>query len=344
MRNVILGTIAGLALGTIGALAYSHFLGDGSLLASLQAQLEAANASLAKATQDKKQLAQETTGMSDQVDELVKSNEDLKHQLEDSKKAGDPAATQQQINPAMLAAMIMGMGRGGLQVQQRMFLLKTRLHLTQEQASAIQAAMQADATQRRELMRQMFRGGNGNGPGGPGGAGGNAGGTNAPPQTPANINTLDQTLATVLTPEQQTAYQQVQADENNSRADTMATTQMNQIAPLLQLSDTQKAQVIDNLYQVQMAAPDPSTLLTNPNAASVLTTQAQATQAALAKVLTTDQMALYQQEGQSLSNVGFGFGGRRGGNGGGGGGGNGAAGGGAAAGGTAAAATPAPAQ
>jgi len=299
MRNVILGTVAGLILGTAGALAYSHYFGDGQLLADLQAKLDAANASLAKAAQDKKLLANETSSISDQVDQLQTANEDLKHQLD---KPSTPADTAPAVNPMTLADMMRSMFRGGgFQGQQRMFLLQTRLHLTPDQAAKIKAAMDADSQARRTLFQQM-RNNNGK----------------IDPTAAASANTLDQTLATVLTPEQQTAYQQVQADEQTSRADTMATTQVNQIVPLLQLSDSQKDQVFSALYQVQMTAPDPTSLMTNPNAASVITTQAQATQAALAKVLTPDQMALYQQEAQSMPQGGNGFGRRGGGNGGGG--------------------------
>ena len=99
MRNVILGTAAGLLVGTLGALAYSHYLGDGSLLADLQAKLDAANADLAKAKSDKQQYAKETSGVSSQVDDLEKSNEDLKKQLADLKNA--PQAARPAPDPAM---------------------------------------------------------------------------------------------------------------------------------------------------------------------------------------------------------------------------------------------------
>jgi Spy/CpxP family protein refolding chaperone len=199
------------------------------------------------------------------------------------------------------AGMMMSMFRGGMHGQQRLFLLKSRLHLSADQEAAIKAAMDADGKARRALARQMFGGGK------------------VDPQAAANADTLDKTLASVLTPEQQAAYQQVQADEKTSRADTEATVQVNQVTPLLQLSDSQKEQVFNALYQVQASAPDPISLMTNPNAATVIAAQAQATQDALAKVLTPDQMALYQQEGQTVSQFGgFGGGRRGGGNGGGG--------------------------
>jgi hypothetical protein len=301
MKNIILGTLAGLAVGTLTALAYSHFLGDGKVLADLQAELDSANADLAKLKKDKQNLSKETTGVSDQVDELASSNAELRKQLDDLKNAPAPEATMQPLNPVTLAGLVAGMFRGGnFQAQQRMFLLKTRLKLTPDQEATVKAAMDADQKARRELGRQIFQQGG-----------------KIDPQAAANANTLDKTLAAVLTPAQQTAYQQVQNDEKVSRADTSATTQVNQVAPLLQLSDTQKDQVFNALYQVQLTAPEPSSLMTNPNAAQVIQTQAQATQAALAKVLTPDQMALYQQSGQTFNMGGFAGRFRNGGNGGG---------------------------
>ncbi len=209
--------------------------------------------------------------------------------------------------------------RGGPQgQQQRLFLLQARLHLTPDQQAAIKAAMTADEQARRNAMRQMFR---------------NGGKPDPAAAAAANTNTLDSTLAKVLTPDQMTSYQQVQADEQASRADAAATAQLDQIAPLVQLSDSQKEQVSNALYQLQMTAPDPQSLMTNPNPEAAIAAQAQATQAALAKVLTPDQMALVQQEAQTVAAAdpggpgGFG-GGRRGGGGGRGGGGRGGGGGG----------------
>ena len=281
MRNAILGTVAGLALGTVGALAYSHYVSDGRI-ADLQAQLDAANGKLAKVTQEKQQIAKETTGVSDQVDHLMASNEDLKRQLDDLKKTPATAAATAPVNPMALAGVVMGMFRGGMQSQQQLFLLQSRLHLSPDQATAIKAAMDADNKARRDLMQQMFRNGG-----------------KIDPTAAAAANTLDQTLTSVLSPAQQAQYQQVQADEKTSRADTSATVQMNQVAPLLQLSDSQRDQVFNALYQVQMSAPDPMTLMTNPNAATIISQQAQATQDALSKVLTVDQMTLYQQQAQA---------------------------------------------
>jgi hypothetical protein len=310
MKTAIIGTVAGLLLGTLGALAYSHMAAD-QALSDLQAQLDAANAKLAKTSQDRQQMASETSSVADQIDQLQASNDDLKKQLAEAKSSTTVATVEapaQEVNPMTLTDIMRGAMRGGFQnPNQRMFLLQSRLHLSPDQANTIKAAMQADARTRGEMMRQMFGrggrggGGQGGGPGGPGGPGGGAPTGTVDPALAAKANTLDQTLATVLTPQQRAAYQQVQTEEQAARADTQATAQMNQLAPLLQLTDAQKDQMVQQLYQIQMQAPDPGTMMTNPNAAAMLTQQAQATQSVYSKVLNAQQLDLYQQEGQAVT-------------------------------------------
>jgi len=290
-----------------GALAYSHYLGDGSLVADLQAKLDAANADLAAAQKDKQKLSQlssENTGVSDQIDALSASNEDLRKQLAALKST--PTASPQ-LNPVTLAGMLMGMMRGGggpFQAQQRLFVMQKRLNLTPDQAAKIKAAMDADNKARRDLMRQRFQNGG-----------------KVDPAAAAAADTLDSTLATVLSPDQQAQYQQLQADEKAARAETSATAQIDGVMPLLQLSDSQKQQAMDALYQVQMQAPDPTSLITSPDPMGALTAQAQSTQAVLSKVLTPDQMTLYSQEAQQTAQAMAAFRGGRGGPGGGNGGG-----------------------
>jgi hypothetical protein len=306
MRNIILGAIAGLVLGSAVALAYSDYVADVKL-ADLQAQLDAANEKLAKAAKDHKPAPPELTAATEQIDELQATNDDLKKQLAAAKSA--PAVTQAPpaFNPMMLMGMMRGM-RGGLGGGPgRMLLLQTRLHLTADQTAKLRAAMAADDKARRAAFEQRRQ--NGGGP--------------PNPQDFAKFNTFDQTLDSILTPDQKTAYQQVQADEQSSRAETAATIQVNTMAPLLQLTDAQKDQISSALYETQMSSPDPMTLMGNPNAATIMAQQAKAAQDALTKVLTPDQQTVYQQAAQVLNDFGGGpGGGRQRGNGGGGNGGN----------------------
>jgi hypothetical protein len=296
MRNTILGVVAGLMIGMVGALAYSHFLGEGAMLDDLQARLDAANTDLANA---KKQShpPQETVALSDQVNQLQASNDSLRKQLADSTTtpAAAPAPATPELNPALIGA-IAGMMRGGgfRPPESRMFLMQSRLRLTADQSKAIKAAMDADNQARRDMFRQMREGG---------------AKTDLRSLTPPN--SLDKTLASVLSPQQQAAYQQLQSDEKASRAETMATQQVDQIMPLLQLTDSQKEAAMNALYQQQLSAPDPASLIGNPNALATLTSQGQTTQAALQKVLSQDQYTLYQQDQQIQTQAYANFGGRR---------------------------------
>ena len=90
MRNILLGAVAGLLLGMIGALAYDHFLGDGSLLADLQAQLDAAKSALAKSDEEKR-IFKRTTESAAQIDQLQASKADGKGAADDETKT--PTAT-----------------------------------------------------------------------------------------------------------------------------------------------------------------------------------------------------------------------------------------------------------
>jgi hypothetical protein len=316
MKNAflgIVGAVAGLALGVAGALAYSHDFGDGKLLADLQAQLDDAKARLAKSEADKKLLQEQATGEGDQLTQLVTSNESLKKQLasQGQTPVAAPVATPA-LNPALIGA-IMGMMRGGpgRSPEQRMFLMQTRLKLSPDQSAKIKAAMDADQQARRDLFRQARENG-----------------TRPDAAAIAATNTLDKTLATVLSPAQQQQYQQLQSDEKAARAETSATQQVDQMMPLLQLTDDQKGKAMNAIYQQQLAAADPATLMANPAAAvPVLTSQGEQTQTALKSVLSPDQYAIYQQDQQVMAQAAANFGGggrnRGNGNGGNGGGNNG---------------------
>ncbi len=222
MRNVILGAVGGLILGTVGALAISSYLND-EKVSALQSQLDAANASLEKAAQDKKQLSNETSGVSSQVDQLVSSNEELKKELDEAKKSPAASATAEPVNPATLAGMIMGhdAGRTGrLSNAAAPFSAPDPPssdagagHCDQDGdgggtpssvASSCGKCLGGDAvvrareeqTEAGTVMEEV---------------------TGRIPRPPAPSIRSIKTLASVLTPQQQAAYQQVQADEKVAR-------------------------------------------------------------------------------------------------------------------------------
>jgi cell division septum initiation protein DivIVA len=285
MRSILLA-LSCLVVGVLGALGYSHYLGEGKQLADLQAELDTANAKLAKVTQDSKEAKSETDAMSAQIQQLTSTKDDLQKQVDDLKTSSPAAPTPANPMVGMAGMMKVGMAQ---HYEEELLMLESRLHLTPDQIAAVKAAMDAEGKRAEEMAAKMFSGGK------------------IDPQTMAdlkNFKSLDQTLKAILTPEQQAEYAQMQTDQKNSAAETMASVQMNQIAPLLQLSDSQKDQAYSALAQAQLDTQDPNWIKNNiPNASSdpmaVLEAQAKAKEAALANILTPDQMAIYHQQAQS---------------------------------------------
>lgn len=315
MRNIILGTIAGLLVGTLGSLAYTEYFGDSGQLAGLQSQLDAANAKLAKAEADAKFLKEENNSETEQLNQVLASKQQPDRAV--ATPAAAPVANPltiggMQITPDMVRGFMGMMGRGNgpgggfRSPEQRMFLLQSRLKLDPDQAKAIKAAMDADNAARRDAFRQARQ--------------------NGVPPDPAALaaaNTMDKTLTSVLSPSQQVQYQQLQTDEKQARAESAATAQIDNMMPLLQLSDDQKEKAMNALYQQQLTAPDPGSLATNPNPMGAMAQQGATIQNAMKQVLSPDQFTLYQQSEQVQAQGMANFGGNRRNNNGGGGNGNG---------------------
>ena len=284
MRNLLLA-LSCLAMGALGAFGYSHYLGEGKQLAELQADLSAANTNLAKVSRQAGQAKSETDAMSAQIQQLTSTKEDLKKQVDTLKSASPAAPAPPAPNP--LAGMMKA--TFAHQFEQKLLLLKSRLHLTPEQEAAVKAAMDEEAKQGEEMASKMFSGGK------------------IDSQTMIdlkNSKTVDQALNNILTPEQQTEYQQMKTDQKNSAAETTASFEMNQVSPLLQLNDSQKDQVYSALYQVQLDSQDPNWIKNNvavssTNPLAILDAQAKAKEDALSKILTPDQLATYHQQAQS---------------------------------------------
>jgi hypothetical protein len=306
MRNIILGSVAGLLIGSVGALAYSHFAGDGSALTDLQSQLADANTKLAKTQANMKFLREQYNSETDQLNHVLASKQDQPASTDGTPVAAAPASNPLTvggvaITPDMVRGFLAMAGRAGpgggfRSPEQRTFLMQARLKLDPDQAKAIKAAMDADEQVRRDAFRQARQ-------------------NRQPvdPQALAAANNLDKTLSTVLSPSQQLQYQQLQADEKQARAETQATQQVDNMMPLLQLNDDQKGKLMNALYQQQLATQDnPGGLAANPNPLAALAQQGQAVSAAMKSVLNPDQYALYQQNEQVQAQAMQNFGGQGG--------------------------------
>jgi chromosome segregation ATPase len=285
MRNAIVGAMAGLIFGAACALGYSHYLGEGKQLADAQDQLSKATANLTKATEDTKAAKQETESMTAQIQQLSSTNEKLKQQVEIAAQAPTLAAAPANPFANMGGAMKEYMAR---QSESKFQLLVSKLHLSVDQQAALKAAMDDENKRNQEMTGKMFSGGK------------------IDPQAMADLKshkTVDETMNEILNPEQKTQYKQIETDEKNSAAETVASVEMNQFAPALQLSDSQKDQVYTALTQVQLQASDPDWIknnMTPGNTAGFLDAQAKAKEDALAKILSPDQLATYRQQAQSM--------------------------------------------
>jgi len=264
MRNILLGTVAGLLIGIIGTCAYNDFFGDGKKLAQAQAELA-------------------------KVKPPLDERHHFAHQSEPGSAPFQPSGTNSPASSATNSPSgipggpnaMMGFMKARFERmnQQKMLLLKARLKLTPEQEAVVKAAMDAEAQKMEEMATQAMQGGR------------------IDPQAMRNAMTgnsqsLDQALDNVLTQDQKNDYQQMKDDQKKSTAETAATFEMNQAAPMLQMSDSQKEQVYNTLYQLQMNPPSAAT------GGDPFQAQQQAKEEALSKILSPEQMALYRQQAQ----------------------------------------------
>ena len=281
---------AGLVLGTLITFAGEHYLGEGAELVQAQADLAAANDNLTKIKADSAKLKEDnqnlktiTDSQSAQVQQLETKNSDLNDRLKNVAAPSPALSVTSPFNSGLMKAA------ASQQAQEKLLLYKTRLNLTPDQEAAVKAALDNEGKRAEQMLAKMSSGEKMD----PAALAASAQGTKS----------VDQTLKDILTPDQLTAYQQMQADQKSSAQESMATMEMNQIAPLLQLNDQQKDQVYSALYQVQANAQDPAwikahpTNLTDPTA--ILDAQAKAKEEALAQILTPAQMTTYRQQAQT---------------------------------------------
>jgi Spy/CpxP family protein refolding chaperone len=282
MRTALVG-LGCLVGGALGALGYSHYLGEGKQLADLQVQISEKDAALAKVTKNSEEAKTETDAMSAQIQQLTATKQDLQHEVESLKNAPPPAAPAAPGFPGLTASMTeMVNAQLSSKEQEKFQRLVKRLNLTDDQQAALKAAMDAE-DKRTEEMSSKFM----------------ANGKIDPAEVAAEMKgtkSTDQTLKEILTPEQKATYEQMKTDERNNTAEASASMEMNQMATSLNLTDAQRDQVGSALYQAELNVPHVSN---SSDPTAFLDEQAKAKEDALAKVLTPDQLATYHQQAQS---------------------------------------------
>jgi hypothetical protein len=288
MRAAILG-LAGLIAGALAALGYSHYLGEGQQLSDLQGQIAKLQSDLASAKNTSVLAKRENDALADQVQQLIASKSKLEKQASDGTNApGVTIPLPQGFNSSDMAGI---MKQQLAQMNdQKLRMLEARLHLTPDQVAKLKAAMDAESDRAQAMGAKMLSGQKVD--------------MQSIMKDAGKTKSVEQTLQDILTPDQKTAYQGIQNEQKKTQAETSASFEMNQAAPLLNLSENQKDQMESALYQVQIDSEDPKWLQqhnssTPGDPTAYMDAQEKAKEDALSSILTPEQMAAYKQQQES---------------------------------------------
>lgn len=163
------------------------------------------------------------------------------------------------------------------QAELKLAALKSRLHLTDEQAAAVQALLYKQAEQQAEMASKMYDGKL----------------TAEDMSSGAKLNFDDQ-LKQIFTPEQWTGYQQYKTDEQRQQVQLATQAELMQLSPVLQLSAQQQEQVTSILqqqYQHYIGQQGASSVPASSNWEQML----DAKKEALRAVLTAEQQQSYEK-------------------------------------------------
>ena len=154
MRLALFSLMA-LFAGGAGALAYSHFLGEGRALTDLQQKLATTQTDLDAARQESHQARTENDALSAQIQQLNSTKDELKKQLEEAKSSSPTV-------PASFGTFARGSMGDIIKSQmaqkndERLHMLKSRLHLTPDQEATVRAAMDGESKRAEAMTSKMF--------------------------------------------------------------------------------------------------------------------------------------------------------------------------------------------
>jgi hypothetical protein len=232
-----------------------------------------------------------------QLDQLGTNNDRLTAQVQDFLKR---EATQNSVAPKKEAApkpkgfaALFGDGTNNMsqamskmmqtameqQVEGKLAGMKTKLNLTPEQEAAIRNIMTNQMSRATTMAQKMF--------------GGEGVQTNDLVQVSKNQLSDEAQIKALLTPEQVTAYDAFQKEEQTRNARLVANAELMQLQSTLQLDETQQDKVFAVLAeqaQTQLAGN-----MTNAGAALDFRGQFQHKADALSAVLTADQLTRYKK-------------------------------------------------
>ena len=245
-----------------------------------------ASARAAAAAQNPAKIEQMLAQQSNEIRRLRKEKSallsELGQQVTDLAKPEPPAA---RAGGQPATSRMAGMGKMMAvavrqQAEMKLAALKSRLHLTDEQAAAVQELLKKQSDQSVEMATKMFDG----------------------KLTQEDMSArpkldFDGQLKQMLNPEQWTGYQQYKTEEQQRQVQLASQAEMMQLSPMLQLSAQQQEQVhtlLQQQYQ-QMMSQQPDTSLPTPDSIQRVEQMFNAKKDALRAVLTPEQMQSYEK-------------------------------------------------
>jgi hypothetical protein len=167
-------------------------------------------------------------------------------------------------------------------IESRLLSLSTKLNLTPAQKEAVQAALEKGSKDREALREAAFNNTDGKPPGAE--------------KFAASEKAQEDAILAALTPEQLTAYDEYKQAEKQTRVETRASQQLNELQSSLSLTAEQK----DAAFQLFAEQAQTSTVGPaapgDTEAAKAREAQHQATLTAMEKILTPEQFELYQKQ------------------------------------------------
>ncbi|MBI5687706.1 MAG: hypothetical protein HZC54_21765 [Verrucomicrobia bacterium] len=204
---------------------------------------------------------------------------EIERQVTDLAKPEPPAgAGAAGPRPAGMGKMIAVAVRQ--QAEMKMAALKSRLHLTDEQAAAVQELLKKQTDQSVEMASKMFEGK-----------------LTAEDMKSRPTFDFEGQLKQVLTPDQWTGYQQYKTEEQRQQIQMASQAEMMQLSPMLQLSAQQQEQVggiLQQQYQ-QMITQQSDASMPTPGNFQRMDQMLDAKKEALRAVLTPEQMQSYDK-------------------------------------------------
>ena len=226
---------------------------------------------LAQQSNEIRRLKKEKTAL---LDELGQHITELSKPEPPASPAGGAAAPRTTAMSKMISVAVRQ------QAEMKLAALKSRLHLTDEQAAAVEELLKKQTDHQMEMASKMFDGK-----------------LTAEDMKSASKLDFDGQLKPLLSADQWTGYQQFKTQEQQQQVQMASQGEMMQISPMLQLSDQQREQVSGILQQQyqQIIAKQSDAGSSGLGGLQMMDQMLDSKKEALRSVLTPDQMQSYEK-------------------------------------------------